>query len=390
MSRWPPHDEIISELHIRCHDGCSGTSPSEAVTAASTQPLQSPSGTDGRGKIRSSLPSTCVRGRPAHLPSAPSGSNSKTPLIVLRDRQRWFQCRCVNSGPGGLFVCLRRCSLTATAVCKAPSFWTRVAVAMAPTGCWWSSQAEAVEKTRVRERMQRGQTTHSQIEFQLISMRSLNGPSEGLFHELGFYGLGYSSDERTQPNTISPTYQCSIHKISVNFLLHMVASDFIIVVELTCEMALKSTQRSTLFHQSCCIVPPSFFCGRFLPEWKTAPFSLPHILWFRECRCLLSSFPALCQKAKHFFALPPAPRQYHSRLSFRRPKRTSRKGCRYKLERIFRWSGNLGGEGPEWAGLMKDIPFWDWMIIWRRESHLWEGGLTETYWYHQRKVKQGG
>lgn len=42
------------------------------------------------------------------------------------------------------------------------------------------------------------------------------------------------------PNTISPTYQCSIYTICsniVNFLLHILASDFIIVVELDFEIA---------------------------------------------------------------------------------------------------------------------------------------------------------
>lgn len=64
----------------------------------------------------------------------------------------------------------------------------------------------------------------------------------------------------------------------MNFLLHIVASDFIIVVELTFETALKSTQRSALFHQSCSIVPHPFSVNAFYLNEKLPPFHIPHIL----------------------------------------------------------------------------------------------------------------
>lgn len=156
-------------------------------------------------------------------------------------------------------------------------------------------------------------------------------------------------------NTISPTNQCSIHEIcsnTVNF--HIVASDFIIVAELTSEIALKSTQRSALFHQSRSIVPHPFSVDAFYLNEKLPPFHIPHILWFRECWCLLSSFPALCQEARNFFTLLHGPRQYHSRLSFKRPKRTGEK--RLPLSwREFWWPGNWGCAWMGWLNVRHSL-----------------------------------
>lgn len=84
-----------------------------------------------------------------------------------------------------------------------------------------------------------------------------------------------------------------------------------------------------------------FSLNAFYLNEKLPPFHIHHILWFRECRCLLSSLLALCQEPRNFFTLLHAPRQYHSRLSFKRPKRTGRNLVAGELEWGCAWMGRL-------------------------------------------------
>lgn len=158
----------------------------------------------------------------------------------------------------------------------------------------------------------------------------------GLMASLKAYSMNWERVQfyGPQPNTISLIYQCSVHKICSNIvisLLHFLASDFIIVVELTLKSHFQCLQKHTengFILSGLCYCSPSFSVNAFYLKEKLPPFHIRHILWFRECWSLLSSLPALCQEPRNFFSLLHAPKQYYSRLSFKRPKRTGRKGCR--------------------------------------------------------------
>lgn len=170
---------------------------------------------------------------------------------------------------------------------------------------------------------------------------------------------GYSTNwdivQMNELNRIQSVPRISVQSIKSSlthwtFLLHIVASDFIIVVELTSEMALKSTQRSALFRQRGSIAPRSFFCRRFLPEWKTdppPPFISPT---FSDLGCADAfCWAFLLSVKKHGISLPSLlPRDnsiqgYHSGAQRGRGERAAA-----KLHRILVARECV----PEWAGWM--------------------------------------
>lgn len=165
-----------------------------------------------------------------------------------------------------------------------------------------------------------------------------NSLSERLFYELERVGLNRFNQIQSASHISVQSRKSALLKWSFFCL---------------CLPQISSSQLSTFFksnyclpkkHTEKCFIPsrlshcsPSFFlCQCFFTWMKNCPlFISPHILWFRQCWCLLSSFLALCQDPRNFFTLFHAPRQYHSRLSFKRPKRAGGKMQRLKLERIF-------------------------------------------------------